>query len=141
MTWRKRHKRAPTNIPTRSPVPAGTEVFQRYRQEPPRLPLLREVLSYTWTTDSPTLQRNWGPKFPAVQLGIPRRHRGAEVAHVIPLKLASGAGDQHRKGAGVQGDGTRQRAKPAAWEDFVMASRRWVEFAGRKHKLKHAQRE
>lgn len=63
------------------------------------------------------LQKNWGPKFPAVELGITE---GAEVAHVKSLKLALGAG----KGAGIQETGMEQ-SLPAR-EDFVIASEQAV---------------
>lgn len=53
-------------------------------------------------------QRNWEPKFPAVELGITGRHKGAEVAHVKPLKLALGAG----KRVGTCGNGMEQGAEP-----------------------------
>lgn len=80
MAWRKRHEKA-TNVPRLSPnVPSSTE----NREKP--LPALGSTSLHIM------LQRNWRPKFPAVELGITDRHEGAEVAHVKSLRITLGAG-------------------------------------------------
>lgn len=101
MAWKKRHKKA-TSVPRLSPVPSGTE------EQGKATPCNGKYLP------ARMLQRYWGPKFPAVELGITRRCEGAEVAHVKSLQLALGAG----KRAGIQGNGMEQGAEPASTGGF-----------------------
>ena len=50
-----------------------------------------------------------------------------------PWEQGTGRG----RGLGRRETGHGREPSLPAWEDFVIVSGRWVEFAGRKHKVKH----
>lgn len=62
--------------PNTEPCPLRHRGLAKLQGRAPWLSLLKEAPSRTHATDRPTLQRNWEPRFPVVELGTPRRHKG-----------------------------------------------------------------
>lgn len=130
-----------THVPTLSPVPSGTEVLQRCREEPPRFSFGGRHLPAHVLQTGPHCKGTGDPNSQWWSSGSPGHTKELRwhMRYLLnwPREQETGTG----RGLGRRETGHGREPSLPAWEDFVTVSGQWVEFAGHKHKLKHAQRE